>query len=108
MRKLALVTISLIGVIALLDVAASWAINGSVDVPFLLVLVVAAAILVQTWARPMQLEDLITLERLRRHAAALARIPQSSGVPTSPGRERECGLSVSRCYWRFWFWGWPW
>ena len=79
MRKLALVTISFVGVIALLDVAASFAINGSVNVPPLLVLVVAAAVLVQIGTRVPTApdpEDLVTLLRLRLHAAALARHTQ--------------------------------
>lgn len=76
MRSLALVTISLIGVIALLDVAASFALNGTVDVPPLLVLVVAAAVIVQVAGQrehKVDLGDVVTLHRLRSHAAALAR-----------------------------------
>lgn len=77
MRTIAIVAISLIGVIALLDVAASFAINGSVDVPFLLVLVVALALVVQL-TRPGKdvRRDLATLLRLQLHAEALARHTQ--------------------------------
>lgn len=77
MRTIAIVAISLVGVIALLDVAASFAINGSVDVPFLLVLVVAMALVVQL-TRPGEdvRRDVATLLRLQLHAEALARHTQ--------------------------------
>ena len=73
MRRLALVTISLIGVIALLDVAASFALNGTVDVPLLLVLVVLVAFIVQLTSRQPRPEDIMTLARLRLHLEALER-----------------------------------
>lgn len=74
MRTIAVVAISLVGVIALLDVAASFAINGSVDIPFLLVLVVALALVVQL-KRPGEdvRRDVATLLRLQLHAEALTR-----------------------------------
>lgn len=73
MRRLALVTISLSGVIALLDVAASFALNGSVDVPFAIVLFVAVAFLVQLTSRQPDPRDVVTLLRLRQRADALRR-----------------------------------
>ena len=81
MRNLALVVISIIAVIALLDVAASLVFNGSVNIPPLLVLVVAVAMMAHVVTRRsverLRLDqdprDLMTLVRLRLHAAALAR-----------------------------------
>lgn len=77
MRTLALLVLSLTGVIALLDVAASFVFNGSVNVPPLVVLVVAlawVAHLVEGKAqRKVELGDVVTLLRLRLHAAPLAR-----------------------------------
>jgi hypothetical protein len=84
---LAVVTISLVGVIALLDVAAAFALNGSVDVPFLLVLVVAVAVLVQLVGQPPKVDpsDVVTLVRLRLQAAALGR--HTAVLTSSPGKE---------------------
>lgn len=77
MRTIAIVAISLVGVIALLDVAASFAINGSVDIPFLLILVVALALVVQLTANAKDVRrDVATLLRLQLHAEALARHTQ--------------------------------
>jgi hypothetical protein len=79
MRNFAVMVLSLIGVISLLDVAASFAINGSVTVPLVLVLVVAAAGVAQVVGRrrrPQRVtdpRDVITLVRLRLQAAALER-----------------------------------
>lgn len=77
MRNFVVVTLSFAGVIALLDVAASFAINGSVDIPFLLILVVALALVVQLTGNAKDVRrDLVTLLRLQLHAEALARHTQ--------------------------------
>lgn len=79
MRSIALVTISLVAVIALLDVAAAFVVNGTVDVPPLLILVVAVAVVVQLVnlivgaMMATDPRDIATLLRLWRHAEALAR-----------------------------------
>ncbi len=80
MRNFAVVVIGIAGVIALLDVAGALVFNGSVNVPLVLILVVALAAVVhlvgQRPQRVMDPEDVITLLRLRVHAAALARHTQ--------------------------------
>lgn len=62
MRNFVIVAISLAGVIALLDVAAAFIINGSVDIPLLLVLVVVVAWGAQLLAAPKRdVRDVMTL-----------------------------------------------
>jgi hypothetical protein len=99
MRNLAIVTISLIAVLALLDVAAALVINGSIDVPPLLILVVVVAGIAQLVNRGKAADtrDVMTLVRLRLQAAALARhtavltgqergsLGMGEGLPIEPG-----------------------
>lgn len=76
MRTIAVVVISLVGVIALLDLAASFVINGSVDVPFLLILVVALALVVQLTGQARDVRrDVVTLLRLQLHVAGFSPFP---------------------------------
>jgi hypothetical protein len=82
MRTITVVAISLVGVIALLDVAASFVINGSVDIPFLLILVVALALVVQLTGNARDVRrDVATL--LGSYTLRpLHDIPQFSGLDT--------------------------
>jgi uncharacterized membrane protein YkvI len=102
MRTIAVVAISLVAVIALLDVAASFAINGSVDVPFLLVLVVAAAILVQLTSKAKDVRrDVATLLRLQLHLEALERYTavlkeRYPSLSTTPHPREQAGPTDNR------------
>lgn len=83
MRTITVVAISLVGVIALLDVAASFVINGSVDIPFLLILVVALALVVQLTGNARDVRrDVATLLGSSYTLRPLHDIPQFSGLDT--------------------------